>query len=124
MRVLLAADLKNWIFDRHCHEIKKRCLPEFDCEIMYRRPRHQSYKDKSFYDGFDVIYVLDKCSIHPPFGLRHKTIYGIRAEFYYKDKPRGPKGFFEDVVRKRSSLFHVVNQRQYNDFIHSRVDAV
>jgi glycosyltransferase involved in cell wall biosynthesis len=113
-RILLIADVSWWIFDRHCNEIKKR-LTEYDFVIQYQKNIYSfSYE---YFNNFDLIYVLDAPITLPYYNkLKHKTVLGIRAEFYYPHTPEAIKKYYTTSIKPRSSAFHVVNMRQYNEF--------
>jgi len=115
--IVLVADERGWIFERHCQEIKKRLSNEFDFTIAYRR--------NNFFNiahNCDIVYVLDPMALGswpPP----NQTIMGLRCEFMYQKHPNGPRGLYEQglsgwgsSIRDRCSLFHVVNKRQYEAF--------
>ena len=117
-RILLVADLRGWIFERHAFEIKKRLEGEYHIDITYCRGGG-NIAQKS--QDYDLVYVLDPMPIsYPP---PEKTILGLRCEFLYKDHPEGAKGLYEKgwpgkcaSIKDKCCIFHVVNQRQMRDF--------
>lgn len=117
MKILLVADQPGWIFDRHCHEIKKR-ITKHDIDIAYRKQGIQSLSKK-----YDLVYVLDPIPLKGGYPPKEKTIMGLRCEFLYKEHPNGAKGLYEDgfpgrcaSIKDKCSLFHVVNKNQENEF--------
>ena len=116
-RILLVADLRGWIFERHCKEIQKR-LTEYHIDITYCRGGVNVAQASAAYD---LVYILDPMPIaYPP---PEKTILGLRCEFLYKDHPEGAQGLYENgwagkcaSIKDKCCIFHVVNQRQMRDF--------
>ncbi len=115
-KILLVADMKGWVFERHCREIQKRLRGEFHIGIEYARGWRVA-KGRPY----DLVYFLD------PFGLEYpnpkKCIIGLRCEFLHLNHPGGARGLYEDgspgacsSIRDKCSLFHVVNQNQMKVF--------
>jgi glycosyltransferase involved in cell wall biosynthesis len=117
IKILLVADLKGWIFERHCNEIKKRLSHKYQLDIVYSRPHGR--KLAKLAKPYDIVYILDPMPLsYPP---KEKVILGCRAERLHG--PGNEKSFYEDglngvypVPKDRCSVFHVVNDRQYNMF--------
>jgi len=116
-KILLVADQKGWIFDRHCHEIQKR-ITEYDIDIAYRK---QGIKNMS--KDYDLVYVLDPIPLRGGYPPKEKTIMGLRCEFLHREHPEGPKGLYEHgfpgrcaSIKDKCSIFHVVNSRMFDVF--------
>ena len=116
-KVLLVADQPGWIFDRHCHEIKRR-ISKYDIDILYRKSGIKSISSE-----YDLIYVLDPMPLKGGYPKAKKTIMGLRCEFLYREHPNGPLGLYEDgfpgrcvSIKDKCSVFHVVNKRLVNEF--------
>lgn len=115
-RILLVADLKGWIFERHCNEIRNRLSYKYKIDIAYCRPDGKNINKMSV--NYDIVYVLDPMPIaYPP---KNKNILGCRAEWLYKEK--GPDFFYKNghgsctSIKDNCSVFHVVNKTQFNIF--------
>ena len=116
-KILLVADLKGWIFERHCKEIKSRLSHKYEIDIVYSRPHGR--KLAQIATDYDVVYALDPMIMnYPP---KEKVIMGCRAEWLHG--PGNEKDFYENglkgscmPVKDSCSVFHVVNDRQYNAF--------
>jgi len=112
-KILVFADCKGWVFERHFLELKKR-LPEHDFHCIFlwnEQPQNQSR-----YNGFDMFYLMDPIPVafnHPP---RNKTIIGLRNEFMYKHTPHDIQNFFNSTIKPKASFFHVVNRKQFDEF--------
>ena len=106
-RILLIADVPNWIFERHCNTLKRNLSAEFDFTIIY--------KDQPFIeDEYDLIYPLEWYMVPPDrIGNPAKYVSGIRSHLVWTDHP------FTDVVRYLSNRFnviHVVSRRLHDLF--------
>ena len=111
-KILLIADIKGWIFDRHCSEIKKR-ITEYEFDIFFTRNSDPRTYD---YSKYDFIYQLDPLLFfgnNPP---KEKTIIGLRNEFMYNHDIESLNKFYIDEIEKKSSMFHVVNKKQLKEF--------
>jgi glycosyltransferase involved in cell wall biosynthesis len=117
IKILLVADLKGWIFERHCKEIQKRLSHKYKMDIVYSRP-HGKKLDR-IAKNYDIVYALDPMPLkYPP---KEKMIIGCRAERLHG--PGNEKSFYEDglsggckKIKDSCSVFHVVNVRQYKMF--------
>ena len=114
-KILLVADEKGWIFERHCKEIQKR-LPEFKIGIAYHRQDIPTISN-----DYDLVYVLDPMPMRYP--SASKTIIGLRCEFLYREHPQGAKGLYENgfpgrcvSIKDKCSIFHVVNENLMSVF--------
>jgi len=112
-KILLIADIPNWIFHRHCIEIQNRLDKFYDFIIIFRDQVNNFKLD--FYDSFNVIYILDS-RLKIPYNLKHKTIIGIRCEFSYEHTYEGILNYYKQNIENRANVFHVVNLNQFNDF--------
>ena len=117
MKILLVADQKGWIFDRHCHEIQSR-ITNHDIDIAYRKQEIQKLSSK-----YDLVYVLDPIPLRGGYPPQRKTIMGLRCEFLYREHPEGAKGLYNGgfpgrcvSIKDKCSIFHVVNRRLINEF--------
>jgi len=115
-QILLVADVKGWIFERHCKEIQKR-LKEYHIDIAYLGD-----DIKKLAANYDLIYVLDPMPmVYPP---AIKTILGLRNERFHLEHPEGPKGVYEkgfadrhlSSIKDKCCVFHVVNRQQLKAF--------
>jgi glycosyltransferase involved in cell wall biosynthesis len=116
-KVLLVADQKGWVFDRHCHEIKKR-IKKYDIDIAYRRSGIRKLSS-----GYDLVYVLDPIPLRGGYSPKEKTIMGLRCEFLHREHPEGATGLYNDgfkgrcvSIRDKCCIFHVVNRRLKKEF--------
>jgi len=107
--ILLVADVPNWIFHRHCMEIKQR-LPQYHMDIAFGK--NMRNVDPKLYD---LIFILGTCMSYNPH-LKEKTVIGIRNECTYGHDENGIRKFHHRLIASRASLFHVVNQKQYEEF--------
>ena len=65
IKILLVADLKGWIFERHCNEIKKRLSHKYQLDIVYSRPHGRKLAKIS--KDYDIVYILDPMPLsYPP----------------------------------------------------------
>lgn len=111
-RILLIADAKGWIFDRHCNEIKKR-ITEYEFDIVFTWHSNPSTYD---YSKYDLVYQLDPMGIsglNPP---KEKTIMGLRNEFMYKHNIDDINNFYIKEIESKCCMFHVVNRNQLKQF--------
>ena len=116
-RILLVADVKGWIFDRHCNEIMRRLSHKYQFGLAYCR----GFDVNALSKDYDLVYVLDPMPIrYPP---KEKCIIGLRCEFLYTEHPEGAKGLYEKgyhgrcvSIKDKCSIMHVVNKRQMDAF--------
>lgn len=107
LRVLLIADVPNWIFDRHCKTLHRYLSNEFEFSIAYGG---QPYRE----DEFDLIYPLEwnlvrAEQVRTPL----KYVTGIRSHLFW------PKLDFSSFVSYLANHFqqvHVVSRRLLNVF--------
>lgn len=115
-KILIIADLRGWIFERHAKEIQKR-LTEYKIDIGYSRGTNIN----ATWPNYDLVYVMDPMIIsYPP---ADRTILGLRAEWLYVKCPGGAKGLYEKgfpsacvAIKDHCCMFHVVNKRQLKVF--------
>ena len=112
-KILIVADEKGWIFDRHAHELKKR-ISECQIDIAYRK---QNIIELS--KQYDVVYVMDPIPLKHGYPPQEKTIMGLRCEFLYQEHPHGAKGLYENgfpgrcvSIKDKCSILHMVNKNQ------------
>lgn len=115
-KILIVADQKGWIFERHANEIKSRLSYIYNIDIAFCR---EDIKKKE--NMYHCIYVMDPMPISYP--NKDKTIMGLRCEWLYKNHPEGPIGLYKKgfpsygvSIEDRCSILHVVNQSQMKVF--------
>ena len=111
-KILLVADLKGWIFERHCLEIKKRLSHKYEFGISFCRGDGNKIPRMS--EDYDLVYVLDPMPIDYP--SPDKTIIGLRCEWLYDEEHGGPQSLYDRMYSGKCRLMHVVNKRQYDVF--------
>jgi hypothetical protein len=117
VKILLVADLKGWIFERHCREIKSRLSHKYELDIVYSRPHGKKLDTIS--KKYDIVYALDPMPLrYPP---KEKVLMGCRAEWLHG--PGNEESFYLNGlsggcknIKDRCSVFHVVNKRQFELF--------
>jgi glycosyltransferase involved in cell wall biosynthesis len=117
IKILLVADLKGWIFERHCREIRDRLSHKYKLDIVYSRPHGR--KLAQIAEDYDIVYALDPMPLnYPP---KEKVMMGCRAEWLHG--PGNEKDFYDNGLKRgckeikdKCSLFHVVNKRQVEMF--------
>lgn len=101
-RLLLIADVPNWIFDRHAQTLKKLLAADFAIEIAYQ---YQPYDEQAY----DLIYPLEWNLVTPnQMRRREKYVTGIRSHISWQAHP------FDKFVNHLKAHFgrvHVVSQR-------------
>ena len=114
MKILLVADQRGWVFERHCNEIKKR-ITEHKIDIAFRKDHIKAKQD-----NYDLIYVLDPIPLSHGYPDPKKTILGLRCEFLHREHPQGAKGLYENgfpgrcsSIKDKCSVFHVVNRNMF-----------
>jgi hypothetical protein len=111
-RILLIADARGWVFERHCNEIKKR-ITEYEFDIVFTWNSNPAEYD---YSKYDLVYQLDPMGIgglNPP---KEKTIMGLRNEFMYKHDLNGINHFYIHEIERKCCMLHVVNKNQLKHF--------
>ncbi|MBI1178019.1 glycosyltransferase [bacterium] len=101
-RILLIADVPNWIFERHCKVLKLLLADEFEFSI--------AYQGQSIYeDNFDLIYPLE-WNLIPDEAIRTpaKWVTGIRSHLSWKDEDFL---LFAERLKTRFQRVHVVSKR-------------
>ncbi len=106
-RILLIADVPNWIFERHCLNLKRLLSDEFEFTIVYD---NQPYDEADY----DLIYPLEWYKVRPE-AIRDpmKYVSGIRSHLVWTDYT------FDELTRyldTRFNLIHVVSKRLYDIF--------
>ncbi|GBE07651.1 GDP-mannose-dependent alpha-(1-6)-phosphatidylinositol monomannoside mannosyltransferase [bacterium BMS3Abin11] len=107
--ILLVADMRGWIFDRHCQEIQKR-ISEYKIDITYLNDGNI----ETLYSDYDLIYLLDPFQLN--FSEHKKVIMGLRGDWLFLNYPGGARQYYKSCIKKRCCILHVVNQRQYQIF--------
>lgn len=108
-KILLVADVPNWIFAAHCEQITKRLSHKYEFETIFQYD--VSKIDSNIYDA---CYVLENRLNFPKFP-REKTMVGIRCEFCYQGTEQGAKIVYHQMLPK-ASILHTVNMRQFEQF--------
>jgi hypothetical protein len=115
-KILLIADVRGWIFERHCREIKRR-LVEYEVDIAYCRG--SNIRDLS--PKYDLIYALDPMPM--PYPCPEKTILGLRSDWFHKKHPQGALGMYNDgwpgcgvSLKENCCMLHLLNKPQYEEF--------
>ena len=106
-RILLLADVPNWIFARHCRMLQRYLSDEFDFTIRFMGDRFNE-------EDFTLIYPLEWVVIEPG-TIRdpRKYITGIRSHLWWPDRD------FNEFTRFLLSKFnrvHVVSRRLFDIF--------
>ena len=116
-KVLIVADLKGWIFERHAIEIQKRLSHKYDITIGYCRGSNVA----KLSEGKDLIYIMDPMPV--PYRYPKKTIVGIRAEWLHKNLPDREYDLYRKglpgnsgPLKDNCAMIHVVNKNQYDLF--------
>ncbi len=104
-KILLIADVRDWIFERHCHYISKILGDDFIFNISYHRENYGYHFDE---DAYDLIYPLEFNLLHPQKKTNYKKyVTGIRSHsswdhWDYKDQ-------LKKYLESRFLLTHVVS---------------
>ena len=109
-KILLIADLKGWIFERHCKEIQKR-LTEYKIDIAYVRGSNI----RALSPNYDLIYALDPMPIAYP--CPEKTIIGLRCDWLHLDHPKGAKGMYREGFMGRYASLSNIKPRKAAEII-------
>lgn len=77
-RVLLIADVPNWIFERHCKMLQKYLSSEFDFDIKFMGEPYDE-------NNYDLIYPLEWNLVKPELILHpEKYVTGIRSHLSWE----------------------------------------
>ena len=114
-RILLIADVPNWIFERHARTLHRYLEDEFDFTLGYQG---QQYNE----DDYDLIYPLEWNLVSPD-QIRSpaKYVTALRSHFTWADRPFLP---FVNFLATKFQRVHVVSQRLHEIFRHSLPTAV
>jgi glycosyltransferase involved in cell wall biosynthesis len=106
-RILLVADVPNWIFERHARTLDERLGDEFDFTVIFK---NQPFDE----DAFDLIYPLEWWLV-PPQQIRTpaKYVTGIRSHCSWDS---GRFDALADHLSTKFSRVHVVSQRLLRRF--------
>lgn len=109
-RILLIADVPNWIFARHCEALKRHLSDEFEFHVAYRGDPFRE-------DDFDLIYPLEwNLLTADQIGTPSKYVTGIRSHISWHALD------FSVVVahlRQHYQAIHVVSRRLEEVFAES-----
>ncbi len=106
-RILLIADVPNWVFEQHARTLIERLGDAFEFELTYR--------DRSFNEeDYDLVYPLEFTLVDPA-AIRNpaKFVTGIRSHSSWAKRD------LDDVVTELAKHFqkvHVVSRRLGNIF--------
>ncbi|MCB9496116.1 MAG: asparagine synthase (glutamine-hydrolyzing) [Fibrobacteria bacterium] len=101
-RILIVADVPNWIFERHARTLQKALADEFEIDVAFQGQGI----DESRYD---LVYPLEWNLVPPEeIGNPRKWITGIRSHISWQD--RDP-GWFSRLLRTKFSKVHAVSRR-------------
>ncbi|HBY69101.1 MAG TPA: hypothetical protein DEG69_15950, partial [Flavobacteriaceae bacterium] len=111
-RILLIADVRDWIFERHCFYISDILKDHFLFNVSYHRENFGYYFDE---DAYDLIYPLEFNLLHPNKNINpQKCVTGIRSHSSW-----GDWNYTEDLkayLENKFSLIHVVSEELNNIF--------
>ena len=129
-KILLIADVRGWIFERHCHYISKILEKDFLFNTSFHRDNYGYYFDE---DAYDLIYPLEFNLLHPQKDINpQKYITGIRAHSSWWDWDNEDLG---DYLSSKFNFVHVVSEelgvifkdmlpsRKYYGVVHHGVDT-
>lgn len=105
-RILLIADVSNWVFARHCRMIKRLLSDDFEFTIKIK---DESYKETEY----DLIYPLEFNLVRAKIGDPSKYITGIRSYTTWRDQDF--VSFITSLVSNFQTV-HVVSKRLYDAF--------
>lgn len=106
-RILLIADVPNWIFARHCKTLQTLLADEFDFSIKFNGEPFNE-------DDYDLIYPLEWNLVSPNKNQKpYKYITGIRSHLGWPEI--GVKKFSSFLATHFQSV-HVVSKRLYDLF--------
>ena len=105
-KILLIADVRDWIFDRHCYYISKILGDHFIFNTSYHRENFGYYFDE---DAYDLIYPLEFNLLHPNKSINSKKyVTGIRSHSSWRNW-----NYKEDLkvyLENKFSFTHVVSK--------------
>lgn len=105
--ILLIADVPNWIFDRHCHVLKRYLSNDFSFDIIYKNIAFNE-------DDFDLIYPLEWNLVRPEqIHNPAKYVTGIRSHLFWTDLDFTN---FLHFLNTKFQKIHVVSKRLLNIF--------
>lgn len=129
-KILLIADVRNWIFARHCSYISELLKEHFIFNTSYHRENFGYYFDE---DAYDLIYPLEFNLLHPEKDLNpEKYITGIRA---YSSWRHWETNRLSRYLSQRFSFVHTVShclgdifnsilpKEKYYGVVHHGVDS-
>ncbi len=101
-RILLVADVPNWIFEKHCKRLARMLSSEFRFEIAYAGEKIDDSK-------FDLVYPLE-WSMAPrvPRERARKYVTGVRSHISWNG---GDLFAFADMLSQSYQSVHVVSRR-------------
>jgi asparagine synthase (glutamine-hydrolysing) len=111
-RLLLIADVPNWIFERHCITLRRFLSDEFEFTIRYDS---QLFPNQQYDEAdYDLVYALEWYKVKPE-EIRDpmKYVSGIRSHLVWTDYD------FTELTRYLDTRFnqiHVVSKRLYDIF--------
>lgn len=101
-RVLVIADVRNWIFERHALTLQALLADEFEIHVAYKG-------DPIDENGYDLIYPLEWNLVpETAIGNPSKWVTGIRSHVTWQALDRNA---FGNHLRSRFSAVHVVSRR-------------
>ncbi len=105
-KILLIADVPNWIFARHCHTLKRLLSDEFDFTI---KTQNETFEEKDY----DLIYPLEFTVVKGKIGEPAKYITGIRSYITWTNRD-----YFTFISYLSSNFQHVhtISRRLYDMF--------
>ncbi len=104
-KILLIADVKDWIFARHCHYISKILQKDFIFNLSFHRENFGYYFDE---DAYDLIYPLEFNLLHPEKKINPKKyVTGIRAHSSWWNWDNKDLG---EYLSSRFSFVHTVSE--------------
>jgi glycosyltransferase involved in cell wall biosynthesis len=106
-RILLIADVQNWVFDYHSQILKRYLSNAFQFEIKYR---NQPFNEEEY----DLIYPLEFDMVNP-MAIKNpmKYVTGIRSHVSWSNIP-----FLDlvDLLNHKFQAVHVVSKKLYDIF--------
>lgn len=129
-KILLIADVRGWIFERHCYYISKILGDDFVFNTSYHSENGGYHFDE---DAYDLIYPLEFNLLHPEKETNYKKyVTGIRAHSSWWNIERDD---LLSYLLEKFSLVHVVSEelgkifknmlppQKYAGVIHHGVDT-